>query len=252
MFPTHRGVVVAKNGVVASSQPLAVSAGLQVLQNGGTFIDAAIATSAVLTVTEPYASHLGGDAFVIVYDAATKRTTAFNASGPAPLAASLNDFPNGIPIRGLASASVPGLVDSWFHLHGRYGSIPVASLLAPAICYAEKGFPAGYKYSSAFKLHSQNGAPWFPALMKQVTGLDAPPRPGQWIKQPDLAWTLSQVASGGREAFYDGPIAERLVDFSERNGGLFSRQDFAGYECQISDPIRTDYRGYTVHGQPPV
>jgi gamma-glutamyltranspeptidase/glutathione hydrolase len=252
MFPTHRGVVVAKNGVVAASQPLAVSAGLNVLQNGGTFIDAAIATSAVLAVTEPYASHLGGDAFVIVYDAATKRTTAFNASGPAPLAASLNKFNDGIPIRGLASASVPGLVDSWFHLHGRYGSISVASLLAPAIRYAEEGFPAGYKYSSAFKLHSQNGAPWFPALMKQVTGLNAPPRPGQWIKQPDLAWTLSQIASGGREAFYDGPVTERMVDFSKRNGGLFSRQDFASYSCQISEPIRTDYRGYTVHGQPPV
>src|SRR5579872_1517484 len=98
-MPTHRGVVIAANGVVAASQPLAVSAGLHILQSGGTFIDAAIATSAVLTVTEPYNSHLGGDAFVIVYEAATRKVTAFNASGAAPRAAAPDLFPQGIPLR---------------------------------------------------------------------------------------------------------------------------------------------------------
>src|SRR5579871_5273126 len=115
----HRGVVVAKNGVVAASQPLAVAAGLRVLQQGGSFADAAIAVSAVLCVTEPYASHLGGDAFIIVYEAKTGKTTALNASGAAPRAATPDRFPDGIPLRGLAAASVPGLVDAWFTLYER-------------------------------------------------------------------------------------------------------------------------------------
>jgi len=253
MIPTHRGIVVAKNGVVAASQPLAVSAGLEILQRGGTFIDAALATSATLAVTEPYASHLGGDAFVIVYDAATKATTAFNASGAAPRAATPDVFPDGIPVRGLKAASVPGLVDCWFTLHARYGSLPVADLLKRATDYAENGFPAGHRYCGSFGVVWQNEPPeWAHPMARTLTGLNEPPRPGQTIRQPDLAWTLNQIAQGGRDAFYDGPITERLVAYSDSHGGLFSREDFAAHRTQVSDPLRIDYRGYTVHGQPPV
>lgn len=253
MIPTHRGVVVARNGVVAASQPLAVTTGLGILQQGGTFVDAAIATSATLVVIEPYSSHLGGDAFVILYDAATKTTTAFNASGAAPRAANLDIFRNGIPLRGLKAASVPGLVDCWFELHRRYGSFSMESLLAPAIAYAEEGFPAGYEYATVMRGAFEGFPPeWGRPTLKSLTGHESPPKPGETIRQPDLAWTLSQIAERGRDAFYDGPVTERILAFSQANGGLFSREDFANHRTQISEPIRTDYRGYTVHGQPPV
>lgn len=247
----HRGVVVAKNGMAAASQPLAVSAGLNVLMAGGTFIDAALATSAVLAVVEPSASHLGGDAFVIVYDAKTGQTTAFNGSGAAPARATPEHYAAGIPLRGLASASVPGLVDTWFALHSRYGTRPVADLLAPAIGYAENGFPLSYRMARVFGAY----APLlrsFPDTASALLPDNKAPRPGQTLRQPDLAWTLRQIAQDGRDAFYRGEVARRLLAYSDTHGGLFSAQDFAAHQTQISDPIRSTYRGYTVHGQPPV
>lgn len=246
----HRGVVVAKNGMVAASQPLAVTAGLYFLQQGGSFADAAIATSAVLCVTEPYASHVGGDAFIIVYDDKTGGTTALNASGAAPQAATRDKFPDGIPLRGLSAASVPGLVSAWFALHERWGTRPLADLLAPAIEYATNGFPAGYRYARNFAMQEallRHFPDTFAALCNGVI-----PTPGAIVKQPDLAWTLQQIAAGGREAFYSGPVMERIVRYSRENGGLFSAEDFAAHRTQISAPIQTTYRGYTVHGQPPV
>ena len=246
----HRGVVVAKKGVVAASQPLAVSAGLHVLQQGGSFADAAIATSAVLCVTEPYASHVGGDAFIIVYDAKTRKTTALNASGAAPQSANVEQFPDGIPIRGLSAAAIPGLVDAWATLNGQWGTRSLSELLAPAIDYASNGFPAGCRYSQSFANHASL-FPTFPTTLQSLTG-GTLPKPGNVIRQPDLAWTLNQIAEGGRDAFYLGPVAERIVKFSRENGGLFAKEDFAAHRTQVSDPLRTTYRGYTVHGQPPV
>lgn len=247
----HRGVVVARKGVVAASQPLAVSAGLGVLQRGGSFADAALAVSAVLCVTEPYASHLGGDAFLIVYDAATGETTALNGSGAAPLAATRAQFPDGIPIRGLAAASVPGLVDTWFALHRRWGTLPVEELLQPALSYAAEGFPAGYRYARVF----QEGAPLlrqYPETRAALLPNDRPPVPGETIRQPDLAWTLQEICRGGRDAFYRGAIAEKILRHSQANGGLFTAEDLAAHQTQIMPPIRATYRGHTVHSQPPV
>ncbi len=247
----HRGVVVAKNGMVAASQPLAVSAGLNVLMAGGTFIDAALATSAVLAVVEPSASHLGGDAFVIVYDAKTGQTTAFNGSGAAPARATPEHYANGIPLHGLASSSVPGLVDTWFALHSRYGTRPVADLLASAIGYADNGFPLSYRMARVFGAY----APLlrsFPDTASVLLPDNKAPRPGQTLRQPDLAQTLRRIAQDGRDAFYQGEIAQRLLAYSDTHGGLFSAEDFAAHQTQISDPIRSAYRGYTVHGQPPV
>lgn len=246
----HRGVVVAKNGVVAASQPLAVTAGLNVLQRGGSFADAAIASSAVLCVTEPYNSHLGGDAFIIVYDSKTKQTTALNASGAAPQSTSLENFSGGIPVRGLSAASIPGLVAAWFDLHREWGTISIAELLAPAIAYAEDGFPVSYRYARVFA-DSDSLLQEHPGTLQALTG-GFLPKPGEIVRQPDLAWTLRRIAEGGRDAFYNGEITERFVAYSERNGGLFAREDFARHRTQITEPIRTNYRGYTVHGQPPV
>jgi gamma-glutamyltranspeptidase/glutathione hydrolase len=240
--------VVARNGIVAASQPLATATGLAILQRGGSFADAAIATSAVLAVVEPYNSHLGGDAFIIVYDGATGGTTALNGSGAAPHAATRDHFSDGIPLRGLAAAAVPGLIDAWFTLHSRWGRLPVAELLAPAIAYAEEGYPAGYRTARVFA----EAQAWLdPATFQTLTGGQLP-HPGDTVKQPDLAWTLRQIAEGGRDAFYIGPIAERLLRHSRENGGLFATEDLAEHSTQVSDPIRTDYRGYTIHGQPPV
>ena len=214
-------------------------------------MDAALAVSATLAVVEPSASQLGGDAFVIVYDAKTGQTTALNGSGAAPGRATLKHFANGIPLRGLSAASVPGLVDTWFALHQKWGKLPVAELLAPAIGYAEDGFPLSYRMSRV----CQNNAPTlrpFPDSARIWLPDNTPPVPGQTMLQPELAWTLKQIANGGRDAFYNGEIARRVLEYSDRNGGLFTLEDFASHQTQITDPIKTNYRGYTVHGQPPV
>ncbi len=247
----HRGVVVAKQGMVAASQPLAVSAGLNVLMRGGTFVDAALAVSATLAVVEPSASQIGGDAFVIVYDAKTEQTTALNGSGAAPGRATLALFGNAIPLRGLSAASVPGLVDTWFALHEKWGKLPVAELLAPAIGYAQDGFPLSYRMSRVCRMNAPTLRP-FPDSARIWLPDNTPPIPGQTIHQPELAWTLQQIADGGRDAFYKGEITRRVLEYSDANGGLFTSEDFANHQTQITEPIKTNYRGYTVHGQPPV
>lgn len=249
----HRGVVVARNGMVAASQPLAVSAGLRVLEDGGGFVDAAITVSSVLAVTEPYSSHLGGDAFVIVYEAASGRTVAYNASGAAPAAATIDRFPQGIPDRGISAASVPGLVDCWFTLHSHFGTIPVSQLLEPAIEYAANGFPAGFRHTRVFRDNHKllDSYPDTNAALNGCTKYNEI-RPGRDVVQPDLAWTLEQIANGGRDAFYQAEITDRILEYSGRNGGLFSSDDFANHHTQVLDPIKADYRGFTVHGQPPV
>jgi gamma-glutamyltranspeptidase/glutathione hydrolase len=239
--------------MVAASQPLAVSAGLKVLQEGGSFVDSALAVSSVLAVTEPYASHLGGDAFVIVYEAGSGTTIAYNASGAAPAAASGAAFPNGIPTRGIRAASVPGLVDCWFELHQRYGRIPVSRLLASAIDYARGGFPAGYRNARVFRdnLSLLSEYPETNSALNSNAEFGKI-RAGRNIIQADLAWTLQQIADNGRKAFYQGAITDRMLEYSGVHDGLFSAEDFASHHTTILDPIQTEYRGYTIHGQPPV
>ncbi len=251
-YPTHRGVVVARRGMVAASQPLAVSAGLRVLEQGGTCVDAALAVSSVLAVIEPFASHLGGDAFVVHYDGATGRTTAYNGSGAAPARAIPAAFPNGIPERGLCSASVPGLVDCWFRLHSAHGRLPVGSLLSRAIEYAAEGHPAGYRACRSLNAHRASGAAWAAEAVHTLTDRDRDLAPGDVIVQPALARTLELIAEEGRDAYYDGPITRAIVAFSAARGGLFAAEDFRRHRTQVGSPIRTTYRGCTVHGQPPV
>ena len=139
---TGRSVVYSKNGGAAASQPLAVIAAIGILGQGGSFIDAAIALSAVICVVEPGASHLGGDAFLVTHHAASKTNLAFNGSGEAPHAATPDAYAAGIPLHGFNSGTVPGLVSTWFEAHARYGKLPMAQLLAAAIDYAENGFAA--------------------------------------------------------------------------------------------------------------
>ena len=155
MIPTttHRGVVYAQNGAAASSQPLAVSAALEILRDGGSAIDAGIAASAVLTVIEPGASNLGGDAFLIVHEAKTKINTALNGSGEAPHKAAADQFPTGIDNHGYRAATVPGLVSTWFAAHEKYGKLPMAKLLARAIDYAENGVAINDRFAKAVVAH---------------------------------------------------------------------------------------------------
>lgn len=241
----HRGLVVARGGAIAASQPLAVAAGLAVLARGGTFADAAIAASAVLCVVEPWNSHLGGDAFLVVHDAARRANTAYNASGAAPHGATRDVYPDGIPLHGCRAATVPGLVSAWFALHQRHGRLPVAELLRPAIAYARDGFPAGPRMTVKF-----SGAADLLAAQESLAALGAGPdvRLGQNVVQPELAWTLEQIALHGRDAFYNGAIARRIVDASE---GWFSDDDLASHRTRILAPLSGRYRDLTVHGQPP-
>ncbi len=245
-----RAVVVASQGIVASSQPLACSAGLQVLMSGGSFVDSAIATSAVLCTVEPWASHLGGDAFIVLYDAGRKQTFALNASGPAPRPATPDRFPNGIPLRGLASATVPGLVDAWFQLHARYGRTPISRLLESAIRYARDGYPISPRKESIWRNASRSSElrPILRALLHQ----ERVPRAGEIVRCPDLARTLQLIASEGRDAFYKGEIARQIALYSQRNGGLMTQEDLEAYQSEWREPLRVDYRGHTVHIQPPV
>lgn len=245
-----RSAVYASRGIVASSQPPAVSAGLHILRNGGSCVDAGIAISAVLCVVEPWASHLGGDAFAILYDARQRKTIALNGSGAAPAQAKPEVFPNGIPTRGLKSATVPGLVDAWFRLHALYGRLPMAKLLEPAIEYAREGYPISPRKAQVWRNASRNRdlRSILPALLHQ----NRPPQVGDRVRSPDLARTLQIIATGGREAFYHGEIAKQIVAFSRQNGGLFEHEDLEVHQSEVREPLRLSYRGYTVHGQPPV
>ena len=251
--PIGRGSVVGSLGVAASSQPLAASAGLDVMRRGGSFIDAAIAISAVLVVTEPYASHLGGDAFCVVCPRGSDDSVAVNASGAAPLRANPADFGVAIPPRGSRSFSVPGLVSAWGALHSLYGKLALEDALAQAIEYAERGFPAGYAYCRAFRqTFGSTACDVPPHVASMLTGLDHLPRPGEAIRQPALAVTLRHVAAGGADAFYRGPIASAIARRVRADGGWLDEEDLAAHAPDVRKPLATTYRGHVVHGQPPV
>ncbi|MFN7019117.1 MAG: gamma-glutamyltransferase [Fimbriimonadales bacterium] len=245
-----RSAVYARNGMVAGSQPLAVSIGLHVLRSGGSFVDAAIATSAVLCVVEPWASHLGGDAFAVLYDASKRQTLALNGSGAAPQAAKPDRFQRGIPLRGITAATVPSLVDAWFRLHALYGKIPIPSLLEPAIEYAEQGYPISERKATIWRNASRSSD--LRPVLRALLGQERAPRVGETARCPDTARTLKAIAAGGRDAFYKGEIARRIVAFCREQGGWFEPLDLARHESEILQPLRVRYRNYTVHGQPPV
>ena len=153
---THRGIVYANNGGAAASQPLAVSAALQILNSGGTVIDAGIALSAVISVVEPGASGLGGDVFLVTHHAKSKENLAFNGSGEAPHGANRDAFGVEIPLHGYKAATVPGVISGWYAAHERYGKLPMEQILAPAIAYAENGFPANQGFVARIKHHLQH------------------------------------------------------------------------------------------------
>ena len=249
-----RSVVYGAHGMVCAAQPLAVQTGLEVLKQGGTAVDAAIAVNACLGLMEPTANGLGGDLFALVWDPQAKKLVGLNGSGRAPLALTADkvkaEADGTIPLYSPYSWTVPGACDAWFTLHGRFGKLPMKTLLAPAIRYAEDGFPVS-------PVIAENWATSIPrnrdkAGFREVfmPGGRAPAE-GEIFRNPALGKTLRRLADKGRDAYYKGPIAEAIVRFSQKNGGFFTLEDFARHHSTWETPISTDYHGVTVWEMPP-
>jgi gamma-glutamyltranspeptidase / glutathione hydrolase len=249
-----RSVTLATHGMVATSHPLAVQIGLDVLKNGGNAVDAAIATNAALGLMEPMSCGIGGDLYALVWDAKSGKLYGLNASGRSPYQATRDFFANkglhDIPTSGPLSWSVPGCVDGWEELRQRFGTRTLAQLLEPTIRYAEDGFPvspviAGYWQSGAARLRRHPDAAGAYLIDERA------PRAGEVFKNPNLARSYRLIADKGRDAFYKGAIARAIVAFSEKNGGLFSLKDFADHTSTWVEPVSTTYRGYQVWEIPP-
>jgi gamma-glutamyltranspeptidase/glutathione hydrolase len=249
-----RSVVWAQHGMVCAAQPLAVQVGIDVLKKGGTAVDAAIAVNACLGLMEPTSNGLGGDLFALVWDPKTQKLHGLNASGRAPLALTADKVPpekdGTVPLYSPYSWTVPGCADGWFELHAKFGKLPMKELLAPAIHYAEDGFPVSpviaENWASSIKRFGE--MPGFKEVF--MPGGHAPAE-GEIFKNPALAKTLKLLAKKGRDAYYKGPIAESIVRFSQANGGFFSMEDFAKHHSTWDEPISTTYHGVTVWELPP-
>jgi len=249
-----RSVVMARNGALATSQPLATAAGLRVLQSGGNAIDAAVTAAAVLAVVEPTMNGAGGDLFAIVYSAKDKKVHGLNASGRAGSLATLDEFRKRnvqrIPLRGELSVSVPGVVDGWNELLTKHGTRTLAQALEPAIKYARDGYAVSEIIADQWKdvenmlARDQNAAKTFLINGKA-------PAPGDVFKNPALANSLEQIAKGGRDVFYKGAIARAIADEMEKRKGLITLKDLADHHADWIDPVSTTYRGYQVLELPP-
>lgn len=253
-FAARRSVVMAREGMVASSQPLAVEAGVSILKKGGNAIDAAVATALTLGVVEPVSTGIGGDAFVLYHSAADGRIYGVNGSGRCPRQLTLEALQRrgiqGIPAYGLASVTVPGAVDAFVEVQRRHGKLTFAEVLEPAIHYATEGFPV----SEIIAKQWQGTAPLlarFPSSARTYLPEGRAPHAGEVHRQPNLARTLRLLATEGGDAFYRGEIARQIVQFSQENGGFFELQDFASHTTEWVEPIQTDYRGYTMLELPP-
>ncbi|MBY0586566.1 gamma-glutamyltransferase [bacterium] len=249
-----RSVVMAKHGMVATSHPLAVEAGLSILRAGGNAVDAAIAANAALGVVEPMSCGLGGDLFAIVWENKSQKLYGLNASGRSPYAATREYFlqkgMNSIPGSGPLSWSVPGCVDGWNELHQRFGSKSLEEILAPAIGYGEEGFPLVELIGAFWQVSAPNLAR-LPDVKKTFLPDGKLPRVGQTLRNPYQAATLRMIAKEGRDAFYRGPIAQQIVDYSQKVGGLFTIKDFEDHHSDWVAPVSTNYRGYDIWELPP-
>jgi gamma-glutamyltranspeptidase / glutathione hydrolase len=249
-----RSAVFARNGLIATSQPLASAAGLRVLQEGGNAIDAAVTAAAVLAVVEPTMTGIGGDLFALVHDPASGRVMGLNASGRAPSAATPAEFKrrglDEVPYRGPLSVSVPGVVDGWDQLLRRHGTITLERALRPAIDYARNGFAvseiiAGQWQTAASVLARD------PAAAAVFLPGGRAPAAGEIFRNPALAATLERIATEGRDAFYKGAIAQAIDADMRRRDGLLAARDLADHAADWVDPISTSYRGYQVLELPP-
>lgn len=255
LFST-RSEVIAQNGMVATSHPLATQIGLDILKKGGNAIDAAIAANAALGLMEPTGCGVGGDLFAIVWDAKTKQLYGLNASGRSPKGLTLKNFDklglSKIPSYGPLPVSVPGAVDGWFELHGKFGSMEMEEILAPAISYAEEGFPLteliAWYINLTVPRFLEAG---YPNIEDNYMRNGKVPQEGEIFKNPYLANTYRKIAEGGRDAFYKGDIAKTIGTFIEKQGGYLNYDDLASHQSEWIDPVSVNYRGYDVWELPP-
>ncbi len=253
-----RSEILGQNGMVATSHPLATQIGLDILKKGGNAIDAAIAANAALGLMEPTGCGVGGDLFAIVWDGKTKKIYGLNASGRSPKKLTLEYFEKEkmkkIPSHGPIPVSVPGAVDGWFELHKKFGSQPMSTILAPAIKYAEEGFPLteliAWYLNRSIPFYESKGFPNIKETYKTQNGGKLP-NEGEIYKNPYLANTYKKIAKGGRDAFYKGDIATTIDKFIKKQGGFLSAKDLADHKSEWVTPVFVNYRGYDVWELPP-
>ncbi len=249
-----RSIVTTRHGIVAASQPLAARAGVQILEQGGNAVDAAIAANAAMGLMEPTGNGIGGDLFALVYDVKSGKLHGLNASGWAPTGLTV-DFLAGkgitqMPQRGIYSVTVPGVVAGWHAMREKFGQLPFETLLAPAIYYAEQGFPVaevtagGWARSTELlSAHPNANATFLPN--------GRAPKAGEVFKNPTLATSLRRIAGKGRDGYYTGPTADAIVAISKELGGTMTHADLAEFQAEWVTPIQTTYRGWTVSEIPP-
>ena len=249
-----RSEVIAPHGMAATSQPLATQIALDILKAGGTAVDAAIAANAALGLMEPTGCGIGGDLFAIVWNAEDRELTGLNASGRAPAAMTIEYFrENGIeaiPPLGPLPVSVPGAVDGWYELHGRYGRLSMAEILAPAIRYAREGFPVSEVIAYYMGRNKRHVAD-YPGFAETYMPDGDTPKKGEIFKNPRLAKTYEMIAEGGRDVFYKAEIARIIDAFMTEQGGLMRYEDLASHRSEWVTPVSTNYRGWDVYELPP-
>jgi gamma-glutamyltranspeptidase / glutathione hydrolase len=277
-----RSAVIAQNGMVATSQPLATQIGVDVLKAGGSAVDAAIAANAALGLMEPTGNGIGGDLFAIIWDPKTKKLYGLNASGRAPKGMSLAQFKawvakkpmapqdekGTIPDWGAASVTIPGAVDGWFEMHAKFGKMPMQSILAPTIKYANDGFPVSELIAKYWKGNTESLEKLYAqGVIEDVKGMRdtylvartngtasagrTAPVEGEVFRNPHLAQTLTMIATGGRDAFYRGPLAVKMDQYFKRIGAPHRYADFAAHKSNWVDPVSINYRGVDVLELPP-
>ena len=249
-----RSEVIGQNGMVATSHPLATQIGLDILKQGGTAIDAAIAANIALGLMEPTGNGIGGDLFAIVWDAKTRKLYGLNASGPAPKNISIDYLNskglNKIPSYGPLPVTVPGAVDGWVKLHEKFGKLSFKSLFLPTIEYANNGFPVTETiayYLDRSKERFEN----YPNFKEVWLKNGKMPIKGELFKNPQLANTLAIIADKGRAGFYEGQIAKTMADFIQSQGGFLSYEDLASFHSEWTPPVSSNYRGFDVWELPP-
>jgi len=249
-----RSEVIARNGMAATSQPLATQVALDILKKGGNAIDAAIAANAVLGLVEPTGCGIGGDLFALIWSADRKKLYGLNASGRSPRSLKLEYFKdNGyefIPSYGPLPVSVPGCVDGWFEMHEMFGKLPIRDIIQPAITYAREGFPV----SEVIAYYIDRGAralQEYPNIKEVYMPGGKAPAKGEIFRNPLLANTLEKIVKGGRNEFYRGSIAREIADFMKKQGGFLTFDDMSRHHSEWVEPVSTLYRGYEVWELPP-
>ncbi|WP_043930013.1 gamma-glutamyltransferase family protein [Bacillus sp. EB01] len=257
-YSSRRMATVARNGMVATSQPLAAQAGLRIMQQGGNAIDAAIATAACLTVVEPTSNGIGGDAFALVW---TKgELHGLNASGPAPQSISIEKLKElgheKMPVMGWIPVTVPGIPSAWAALSERFGRLPLTEVLKPAIEYAGNGYPIspilGRYWTRAYNAYkSRATGPEFEEWFRVFAPNGKVPGIGEMWKSEDHANTLQEIAETSAESFYRGRLAEKIAGASSQQGGFLKEEDLAAFRPEWVKPISVNYKGYDVWEIPP-